>query len=390
MRILVVNDTYYPHVNGASYFTQNLVHQLKNRKHEVAVIGPAESFKNSKRDVDGILVYGIRSTQFLFFNDFKFRYCLPFFNKKYIQQILDEFKPDIVHIQGHFPISRNVLKACKKNKIKIVGTNHFMPDNLTHYIPLGNTIRNFAKNLLWKGFAKIFNQLNQITTPTETAANLIRPYIKKEVKVISNGIDCHRFNPNNKSDHIRTLYKIPNKQNLLYVGRLDKEKNINLILKAAANALQEIDFHLTITGNGAERNNLKDLAKRLGINDKVTFTEFVPDKDLPSLYTTGTCFVIACTVELQSLVTMEAMASGLPIIGVNAMALPELVHDNQNGFLFEPDDQKGLSEKIIKILSDKDLQKRMSEESLKIIQNHHIEKSISAFEEMYRREIAAT
>ena len=82
--------------------------------------------------------------------------------------------------------------------------------------------------------------------------------------------------------------------------------------------------------------------------------------------------MIAGIAELQSLVTMEAMASGLPIVAVNAMALPELVHDGENGFLFPEDNSQALADRLVAILTDESLKKRMGERSLAIIEKHEI------------------
>ena len=179
-------------------------------------------------------------------------------------------------------------------------------------------------------------------------------------------------------------YKIPRKPILLYVGRLDKEKNLDLVIKASALAFGHVDFHLVIAGTGAEKNRLNKLAKNLGIEDHITFTGFVPDEDLPNLYAMAKCFVNAGTAELQSIVTMEAMATGLPIIAANAVALPELVHNGENGFLFEADDDNALAKYIERIFLDEPLRVRMGKESLNIIAEHDISKTINAFEEIYK------
>jgi glycosyltransferase involved in cell wall biosynthesis len=113
------------------------------------------------------------------------------------------------------------------------------------------------------------------------------------------------------------------------------------------------------------------------------FAGFVPDDKLPDLYQASDVFVIAGVAELQSIVTMEAMASGLPILAVNAMALPELCHDGQNGYLFEMGNENALSEKIIELATDSGLRKEMSEKSMEIIQKHDIRKTIPQFEGLY-------
>jgi glycosyltransferase involved in cell wall biosynthesis len=173
----------------------------------------------------------------------------------------------------------------------------------------------------------------------------------------------------------------------MYLGRLDKEKYVDFLLKAFAIATKKIDAHFVTAGFGAEEANLKKLVTDLGIEKSVTFTGFVPDKDKPNLYRVADCFLIAGTVELQSIATMEAMASGLPIIAVNAMALPHLVKHGKNGFLFQEGQTESVAKHIVSIFSDKELRNKMSEESLKIIEEHDINKIIKKYESLYQKAI---
>jgi glycosyltransferase involved in cell wall biosynthesis len=140
-----------------------------------------------------------------------------------------------------------------------------------------------------------------------------------------------------------------------------------------------------IGGTGAEKSNLQKIAKDLGISKNVKFLGFVPDKEMPEFYHMGDCFVIAGTAELQSIVTLEAMASGLPVIAVNAVALPELVKHKQNGYLFDINSPKHLASYIFNILSNKKLRQQMSEQSLKIIEKHDIKNTVKQFEKLYEK-----
>jgi glycosyltransferase involved in cell wall biosynthesis len=111
----------------------------------------------------------------------------------------------------------------------------------------------------------------------------------------------------------------------------------------------------------------------------------VPNELLPSLYNAAAVFVIAGTAELQCIVAMEAMASGLPILGARAVALPELIHHTKNGYLFEPGDYLTLADYITVLLQDRELRKRMGVESLRIIAEHDSNNTLEAFEDLYRK-----
>ena len=383
MKILIVADNYYPNVNGSSYFTQRLAFYLKQRGHQILVMSASRSIRHEPFQHNDIDVYGLRSFSLSFiYKDFRF--SLPIGIRSAIAAELKRFRPDVIHIQDHFVISPVVQKVARELSIPVMGTNHFMPENLLHYLHLPKSLETIAKNFAWKQFRKIFEELHTVTTPTHTAVQLLEEVkLTKPVLAVSNGIDLKKFRVSNNGDYLKARYHLPAKPTLLYVGRLDKEKNVDMVLKALPAVLAETDMQFVIGGKGAEQDRLKILAKKLDIEKSVTFTGFVPDKDLPNLYKVADCFIIAGTAELQSLVTMEAMASGLPVLAVNAMALPELVKDGQNGYLFELDDVAGLSKCLIEVFSNSELRKRMGKKSLEIIQAHDIDKSMAIFESLY-------
>jgi glycosyltransferase involved in cell wall biosynthesis len=169
------------------------------------------------------------------------------------------------------------------------------------------------------------------------------------------------------------------------LGRLAKEKRNDVILRSLPDILRVTSVHLVLAGIGKEKPKLEELTRKLGIQEAVTFTGFVPDKDLPNIYRIADLFVTAGIAELQSIVTMEAMASGLPVVAVNAMALPELVHDGENGYLFADGDSQMLAQKVIAILSDQSMRAQMSKKSLDIIKDHDINEVVEEYESIYKK-----
>ncbi len=388
MRVLIASDTYHPHVNGASYFTQRLAHALAAAGHEVAVVAPGRSLRQTHEMHGRVHFYGVRS--FPIFIVPKFRFVLPVLSaiRRRTAYVMREFKPDIVHIQMHFPISRMALKEARRLGIPVVATNHFMPENLTHYLHLPRAVTNLIHTWAWQDAARIFRMAHAVSAPTRTAANIMQPQLNQEMLAISNGIDLKRFNPSQDPEPARRAYGLPDKPTLLFVGRLDKEKNVDVVLRAVALA-KDADFHFVVAGHGAEQNKLQRLAKTLGIEGRVTFTGFVPDELLPHLYAAADCFVNAGTAELQCIVAMEAMATGLPVLGARAVALPELVHHEHNGYLFERGNSKELAGYLAQVMTDRALRERMGQESLRIIAPHDLNTTLEAFEDFYRKAISS-
>jgi len=382
MKILLATDTYYPDVNGAAYFTYRLPTALAKKGHNVFVMCPSRSFKNTVSNDKGVTVYGIRSISTPVYRTFR---SSPLFISRTITGVVKQISPDIVHIQNHFLIGKEALSAAKKLGIPVMGTNHFMPENLVHHLHLPRIAEKWLQKFAWSQFVRIFAQLDFVTTPTKTAVALLeKAGLNKDVVPISCGIDLERFKPTNDGLYLKRSFAVPiNRPVLLYVGRLEKEKRIDIILRALPNILRVTSAHLVLAGIGKEKQKLEELTERLGVQKAVTFAGFVPDKDLQNIYGIADLFVTAGIAELQSIVTMEAMASGLPVVAVNAMALPELVHDGENGYLFSDGDSQMLAEKVIAILSNQAMRARMSKKSLEIISDHDINKVIEKYESMY-------
>lgn len=144
-----------------------------------------------------------------------------------------------------------------------------------------------------------------------------------------------------------------------------------------------MDAQLVIVGDGHERRNLIELANEEGIVEYVNFTGFVEDEELPEAYAACEVFCNAGVAELQSIVMMEAMATGKPVVAANARALPHLVHDGVNGHLFEPGDVGALASRLAEILIDGDKRTAMGAKSLEIVARHDIVETLAAFEEVY-------
>ncbi|MDO8518255.1 MAG: glycosyltransferase [bacterium] len=382
MRILIASDTYHPHVNGASYFTQRLSHALADAGHEVAVISPSTDLSNTKKRWGKVQRYGLRSFPIIVPG---FRFVLPWVINPAIRRALVEFKPDIVHIQSHFFISRATLNAAQKRGIPVVATNHFMPDNLTHYLHLPKIVTEAIHSVMWRDAARVYRKAKGLSSPTRTAADLVQPQLNQEILAISNGIDLARFNPSNDPTPAQKQYNLPKKPTLLFVGRLDKEKNVDVVLRAVAVARKSVNFHFVVAGHGAEEVKLKTLAQTLELEADTTFCGFVPDELLPSLYAAADCFVIAGIAELQCIVAMEAMATGLPVVGARAVALPELIHHKENGLLFEPGDSTELAGQLVEIFTKSDMRHTMGKKSLEIIAKHDINLTLEQFEQFYRQ-----
>jgi glycosyltransferase involved in cell wall biosynthesis len=379
MRILIGADTYAPHVNGASYFAQRLAGALAGR-HQVHVVAPSTGYRSHTGPTrSGIVEHRVRSLPVA--GRRGFRFCPPLRLRAPAGRILDEVRPDVVHVQSHFPLCRALLDAAHERGLFVIATNHFMPENLVHYLPIG---RIAAHGWAWRDAARVFAKADIVTAPTPYAAALATASgVPGPVLPISCGIDLTRFSAQAPPAGFRLRYGVADKPTITYVGRLDAEKNLDVLIRAFALVRRNLDVQLLLVGTGAERRALTSLAERQGVGEHVVFTGFVPDDALPSAYAATTVFVNAGTAELQSLVTLEAMASGRPVIGADAAALPHLVQDGETGYLFPPGDIVTLARRMLTVLCDPGHAEAMGRRARAAAEQHDVTRTVAAFEQLY-------
>lgn len=380
LRVLIAADTFPPDINGAARFAERLAGGLVRNGNDVHVIAPATSkvWGTFTEEHDGVkmTVHRLRSHRMLVHKTLRFVW--PMTLKKRLDLIIDGFEPDAIHSQSHLSLGRILAKSGKERGINLIATNHTMPENLLKYLHLPKFLERKAMKLLWKDTGLVLAKYDHVTTPTKRAAELLENAAGiKNVLAISCGIDATKFT--NPTKTTNRPFRI------LFLGRLDWEKHIHNLLKAAAKFPKEIDFFIEIAGEGNQKKYLTDLAQQLRISDRVKFLGHISEEELPRAYERATVFAMPSIAELQSIATMEAMASGRPVVAADAMALPHLVHHGDNGYLFDPDDVDNFADCLMKIaIADQKELDRLSENSIHLIQSHDIKRTLAIFEGLYR------
>ncbi|HEX9012106.1 MAG TPA: glycosyltransferase, partial [Anaerolineaceae bacterium] len=272
--------------------------------------------------------------------------------------------------------------------IPTVGTNHFLPENLLPFIPRFLPLKRAQIiRFLWWTMLSVYNQLDAVTTPTETAAGILRQQpLRVPVSAISCGVDTRRFRPLPELDRaaVRARYGIdPQRPLFLYVGRLEGEKRLDVLVRAFA-LLGSPDARLAFGGKGTQAGALAGLARHLGIGERVRFTGYIPHEDLPALLNSADVFCMPSPEELQSIATLEALSCGKPVLAANARALPELVTTGVNGALFQPNDAGDAARAMRQLLADPADWARMGQASLSRSAAHSLDNTIRRYEDVYR------
>ena len=381
LRVVIACDTFPPDINGASRFAERLAAGLVRSGNEVHVSAPAhnKTFGSFTEVHDGQVMTVHRIKSYRVIQHKTLRYVWPFTLKAKADKLLKKLRPDAVHINSHMIVGRFVLKSAQELGIRVIATNHIMPENLIKYsLVIPRWAEKWVMNLAWKDAGRVLRKADVVTTPTRRAANLLEAASGLTgVLAVSCGIEASKF-----ANQTPTTNREPR---VLFLGRLDYEKHIHNLLRAVALLPKNLDVQVEIVGDGGEREYLEKLAQELGIAKNVEFRGHITDQELPRAYERATLFAMPSIAELQSIATMEAMASGRPVVAADAMALPHLVHDGDNGYLFPPDDVEAFADRLLKVLtaSQQELD-RLSENSLHLIQSHDIDTTIKIFEGLYR------
>lgn len=383
LRILITNDTFPPEVNGNATFTATLAAGLAERGHDVHVAVPAHTNRElgARREAhlgQELTVHRIYSWRW--YPHPWLRYALPWRIRANAAHILDRVQPDVIHFNSQIITGRGFTGEGFDRGIRIIGTNHTMPENIKDYTAvIPPFVMDHAIDWSWRAAETVFERAERMTTPTRKAAEYLEEHTSIDgVLAISCGLHV---------DHYRPVLDPKPGNEIVFLGRLVDEKRIDVLVRALASLDPALQARLTILGDGDRAGALKQLVGKLDLSDRVRFAGFVETEEKLETLSRARVFAMPSIAELQSISTMEAMASGLPVVAADAMALPHLVHDGENGFLFAPDDVDDLAAKLDRVLRmPAEEYATMQRESLSIVADHDIERTLDVFESLYRGE----
>ena len=406
MKIAIATAVYYPMINGVAVFSHNLAVGLAQRGHEVIVLCPSQTGRNYARTIDGVKTVYLKSVQAKVYPDqihavpkkrrlfYRHGFRVSVFPQREIKKALDSFDPDVVHVQVSDPIGLSVVAYARRHNIPIVTTEHNQPDVITDPLHMPGFVKKSVDALLSAYFVNRQSKSDFVTMPTKQAIdNLILSRNKEfnvPVAAVSNGVDLTNFKPGKAKADIYNKYGIPqDRLVVLYVGRVDPEKKVGMIVDAFRKTREKVPkAMLIIVGDGVDKTRLEKKVIKDGLVEDVKFLGRVLPPDLYELYKVGDVFATASEIETQGIVLIEAAATGLPLVAVDKGAVNEICVTNENGFLCEPRNVEEISVAMVKILSDEKMRGRFAENSIKIAHEHDFEKTLDKFENIYKKVIA--
>ncbi|MBU1085528.1 MAG: glycosyltransferase [Candidatus Beckwithbacteria bacterium] len=390
MRILIVSTSYPPYMSGLAIATANLGLEL-SKNHQLTIVSSSHTKKAQTQILNPNLT--LRLMPSFRFNN-KTQLTLAYPQHKKIEILINQFKPDIIHLQDFSPICLTALNLGKQLHIPIVITHHFTAEYVVEsLIPTKIISRRLShsqitKKLIYKLTNPIYNQCNLVTVPNP---NLI-PYFK-QAKLVSpiiavpNGIVTKNFQVKTNLKSILKKYQIKEPKLIIFVGRLDLDKNLKLLLEAFAPISQHNpDTCLVYIGEGRQKDKLNKMAHKLKINHSVYFLGKIDNqqKALSHLYNAATIFANPSIIENQSVAFIEALAAGLPIVASNLPNLSSFIKSNLNGLLFEANNPIALATCLQILLSNQKLRKRISNNNLKLAKQYDISHTSQLYLKAYQ------
>lgn len=379
LRVLIAADTYPPDVNGAAVFCYRLAKHMTARGHEVHVAAarPAAG-PNTVEHRPEATIHRFRS--FAAPTHEYYRLCLPWLIEPAMNRLVRHWQPDVVHVQCHYMVGKAAILAAEKHRIRLIATNHFMPENLDPFLPFPQWFNNIVSRNSWRDMGRLMGRASVVTTPTPLAAETMRQRAGLEhVLPLSNGIDVDYYRP-------RPGEVVPERSSptVLFVGRLAVEKNVNVLIEAISKTDPELGICAEIIGDGEQRDVLRDQISSLRLEERIIMRGHVDEEELRKAYMAADVFCQPGTAELQSLASLEAMSAGKPVVLADALALPHLVSEGQNGWLFKPHDSDDLARQLNRIFRIPRAERlAMGEVSREKVTRHGIDKTMAAYEQLY-------
>jgi glycosyltransferase involved in cell wall biosynthesis len=386
MKILQVSTAFKPswETGGTTRITYELSKGLINRNHEVTVYTTdrgqkrVNTLKNQPINVDGVIVYYFTniSNYLAMHMNIVTPYYLPFIARKKIKEY------DLIHIHEHRTFLAVIVQYfAKKYNIPYVVQAH------------GSVRPFFQKETIKNIYDFLFgnNILKNASKVIAVSDNEVEEYKsmgveKNKIEIVPNGINLSEFkNLPNKGEFRKNYTSLKNSEKvILYLGRIHKIKNIDLIIIAFADLLKELGkIKLVIIGPDAGNLlNLKRLIKDLNINDEVLFTGPVYERDKLEAYVDSDVFVSMCNDEIFGITFLEALASGTPVICSEEGGIADYINEIA-GFSIDYD-KKILKNKLIEILTNEELKIRFGNNG-KLLVNElfNLDKIVNKFERIY-------
>jgi glycosyltransferase involved in cell wall biosynthesis len=380
MNILMMTNTFLPHVGGVARSVAAFTNQLRSFGNRIIVVAPEYEEDTDGKEKDVIRIPAIQN-----FNGSDFSAVIPI--PGFLEAHLQDFQPDIVHSHHPFLMGSTAVRVATKHKAPLVYTQHTMFEQYTHYVPVNlPRMKKFVVSLC-TGYA---NMADQVIAPSESVADILRERgVDTFIETIPTGIFIDEFKKGN-GQSIRSSENIPDEAFVVgHVGRLAPEKNLEFLSEAVAVFLRdEPEAHFLVVGYGPSEKKMRDLFTRRHLQNQVHFLGKQDGPNLIDAYHAMDVFAFSSKSETQGLVLTEAMAAGVPAVALDASGVCDVVRNRKNGCLLH-DEQVGKFANALKQMCHSSDQARQNfmEEAKRTAENNSMYNCASKITEVYQNVI---
>lgn len=351
MRIAIYSDNFYPEMSGISDSIITIGKSLVARGHEVNFYVPfyakkdfeTSKLKHTELDLGSrIRIIRLFSLPYPPAPTNQGRMVLPILSS---YRHIRKFDPDVIYTQLFFGAGLEALMVSRLLKKPLIGTSHTPIAEFLAYAPVQ---WGWIKRLGFWYVNWYYGKCTLTTAPSQGILTEMQATgFHGETLALSNPVELAHFQPvsGERKAELKKKFHFSG-ETVLYTGRIAEEKHIDVIIRAIAKVKESIpDISLAITGHGSHETALQLLVKELGLEQQVHFLGYLDEASFTEVYQAADMFAVMSTAETQCLSMMHAMATGIPVLGADARALPEYIRED-NGFVIPVGDAGALAEKI--------------------------------------------
>ena len=389
MRIAMMTNNYKPYIGGVPISIDRLAQSLRKLGHTVYIFAP--DYPGVCDDDPYVIRYGSFSRKLK--GDVRIPNCFD----PVIEDIFRFLDIDIIHVHHPMVIGQAALYLGRKYHVPIVFTYHTRYEMYLHYLTpyanlqrrvqesngllfpkIGGKVLQSVREHLVPGFIRRFaNRCNMIIAPSHTMEqHLYSLGINTPIEVVPTGLPDSAFYPDSHTAAFLRRQLLNGKKYLFCtVSRLAEEKNLSFMLEGLACLKKQIGdcFQIAFLGDGPKKLDLSRQADSLGIGNCVSFLGCIPNEGLASYYHACDAFLFTSLSETQGIVLLEAMATGCPVIAVDASGTRDVVVSGENGFLTKCNLDEW-AQKIADVVLNPDLQGHLVSGARQFAMDYHTDK----------------
>ena len=324
MNILILTNTFTPHVGGVARSVEAFTEEYRKRGHRVLIVAP--EFPDMPNDeVDVVRINAIQN-----FNASDFSVALPIHPQ--LSETIDNFRPDVVHSQHPFLLGNTALRLARHRELPLVFTHHTLYEQYTHYVPGDSpALKRFVIELA----TRYANLSDQVFAPSESILDLLLERgVMKPITVVPTGVRLENFARGDGAVMRRELGIPADAFVVGHLGRLAPEKNLEFLAREVVDFISRNSrAHFLVIGTGPSETIMRQIFANSGIEAKLHIVGILQQQQLTDALHAVDLFAFASTSETQGMVLTEAMAAGLPVVALDAPGVREVVRDGQNGRL---------------------------------------------------------